>query len=408
MLEQSVLHGKVFCITQTATTLTSKTTSISDISFGPMRPIHLYVLSDNEVLVCDINRNDWYHYKRESVASELVLADRVRPASIPNVSQHFYYYGMAKYNDTNHLYFIKNVPSVTISDIPDINTFQIPITLQTLGYETLFEYPDELVDLLNDVPACYTDRYKRPIVHTADKTYPIPMDKVTTTVKDLPACAYPVVFDFKNTCYGIADLEPHHTEQDMEHFNSLDGYYVEDTPRGGKHKLIKIDAPDFKFRYSDGLEIINQSQATLYGINGTWLKDNPEPIDVTVYNVIGRVERTVVALLERPDVTEAVALLTQKANENLSAGRRIAKNQYMTDPDTSHGEYMVLWTLYQEDLLPYANQFDRQLLPWILEQYAMTIIEHREKHETMRHGLPYLVYLAAIIIEKRGGIDHYV
>ena len=173
-------------------------------------------------------------------------------------------------------------------------------------------------------------------------------------------------------------------------------------------KLIKIDAPDFKFRYSDGLEIINQSQATLYGINGTWLKDNPEPIDVTVYNVVGRVERTVVALLERPDVTEAVALLTQKANENLSAGRRIAKNQYMTDPNTSHGEYMVLWTLYQEDLLPYANQFDRQLLPWILEQYAMTIIEHREKHETMRQGLPYLVYLAAIIIEKRGGIDRYV
>ena len=408
MLEQSVLHGKVFCIRQTEKTLTSKAVSINEISFGPMRPIHLYVISDKEIFICDINKDDWYHYKGESGGFHLVLMEKTRPATIPNVTEHFYYYGKAKYKDEEHIYFIKNMPPVTMSDIPDVNMIQIPITLQALDYDMTFSYPDKLKEQLGDVLACYTDRYKRPIKHVKDATYPVPIENVTTKFRELTECNYPVVFNFRNTFYGIADLEPHHTEQDMEHFNSLDGYYIEDTPRGGKHKLVLIESSDFKFRYSDGLEIINQSQATLYGINGTWLEDDPKPIDVSVYNAVGHADHKVIAKLDRPDVTQEVMLLKEKAEENLSTGRQAANNFYRTDPDTSHGEFMVLWTLYQEDMLPYAKQFDRELLPWILEQYAMDIIEHREKHETMRMGLPYLVYLSAIIIEIRGGIDSYV
>ena len=400
MLEQSILHGKVYCVTQTETSLQTKAVALTDISFGPMRPIHLYVISDMEIFICDINKDDWYHYKSDSKTSILPLIDKIRPESIPQVTEHFYYYGQAKYKDEFHTYFIKNMPRVTISDIPDVNTVPFPITLQTLDYEETFTYPDRLRKELANIPACYTDRYKRPIKRTYDATYPISIDKVTTKFIELPMCTYPVVLNFANTIYGIADLEPHHTEEDITHFNSLDGYYVEDTPRGGKHKLVKIESPEFKFRYSDGLEIINQSQATLYGINGTWLNDNPNPIDVTVYKEVGHTEHEVIAALDRPNVEREVELLQKKAIENLSIGKQTAERLYRTDADVSHGEYMALWVLYRDDILPYAKQLDRSLLPWILERYAMDVIEHRSKHETMRHGLPYLVYLSAIIIER--------
>lgn len=400
MLEQSILHGKVYCVAQTETSLQTKAVPLTDISFGPIRPIHLYVISDMEIFICDISKDDWYHYKSDSKTSILPLIDKIRPKSIPQVTEHFYYYGQAKYKDKFHTYFIKNMPRVTISDIPDVNTIPFPITLQTLDYEETFSYPDQLRKELANIPACYTDRYKRPIKRTHDATYPISIDKVTTKFIELPMCTYPVVLNFANTIYGIADLEPHHTEEDIAHFNSLDGYYVEDTPRGGKHKLVKIKSPEFKFRYSDGLEIINQSQATLYGINGTWLNDNPNSIDVTVYKEVGHTEHEIIATLDRPNVEQEVELLRKKAIENLSIGKQTAERLYRTDADVSHGEYMVLWVLYRDDILPYSKQLDRNLLPWILEQYAMDVIEHRSKHETMRHGLPYLVYLSAIIIER--------
>ena len=58
MLEQSILHGKVYLITQTDTTLTSKPVAINEVYFGPMRPIDMYVISDTEIFICDKNRDE--------------------------------------------------------------------------------------------------------------------------------------------------------------------------------------------------------------------------------------------------------------------------------------------------------------------------------------------------------------
>lgn len=405
MLEQSTLHGRIFCSEISEKTIKSKTVAVGDIRFGPMRPIEIYRISDMEMWVFDKRQKNWYYYKGEYRSMELSLVTMINKTSmlpeLPKTS-FFYYYGKALLNkeENEQVYFIQNEPRVSYDKIPDINKMQMPLTLQALDYNQTFQYPETVKTLLINMPACYVDRYKRPIKQIYGRTYPIPMESVKTTWKDLKETTYPVVINFEKTPFAIADLEPDHTEDDRAHFNGLPGYYEEETPRGGRHKIVKIMDKSFKFRYSPGLEIINESQVTLYGINAKWITDNPEILDVSQYRTVGHEEHQVMALLERPDVSEVVEMLRQKAKDNLSTGSEIAAQLYRTDPDDSHGEYVALRTLFQQDIKPYAKQLKPDLLPWILEAYASEIITHRDKHETMRQGLPYLVYLAAIIIGK--------
>lgn len=404
LLEQSTLHGRIFYSKIAGKAIASKPADITSIQFGPMRAVELYPLSDNEMWVQDKQRDDWYHYL--GTDGNLVLDSYQKGKhAIPDTltgNRFCYYYGLACYDNIEQLYFVQNKPVVTIDNIPDIQTIQIPLTLQKMDYEQVFHYPDEIKQFLATLPACYVDRYKRPIKTMQGRTYPISMETVKTTWKELPDTTYPVVIDFKNSPYGIVDLEPEHTKEDLEHFISIPGFYEEETVRGGKHKVVLLESDIFKFRYSPGLEIINQSQVTLYGIHGKWLTDHPQALDVTNYKTVGHIEHTPIAKLERPDITKELKLLQQKAEENLSMGKDIAKKLYANDMDTSHGEFMALWTLYEQDIAPYATQFPTELLPWILEAYASDVILHRDKHETLRNGLPYLVHLSDIIIDRKG------
>ena len=358
----------------------------------------------------DPNRNIWYQYcQKGGTEGELTLqwtgAKEDCPVSEPG-QKFFYYYGLALYQDPrtgesrSHLYFVQNEPPVTYEGIPDTKTIRIPPTLQKLDYIQVFTYPEPVAALLSDVPSAYVDRFKRPVIRRNGRTYPVSMEKVETKWKDLPETTYPKVVDFSRTPYAVADLEPEHTEEDLREFESLPGYYEEETPRGGKHKLLRVDTDQFKVRYSKGLEIINQSQVTLYGIHGTWLCDDPPLADLSPYREIGHGTHAVRAALTRPDVSEEVRLLQRKAEENVSTARVVAERQCRMDPDDSHGEYVALRTLYRCDIHPYAKQFDPERLPWITEAYSRESIPHRDKHETLRNGLPYLVYLAAIIIER--------
>lgn len=415
MLEQSALHGRIFRSDLMGKTLVSKPVPLDTIQFGPMRPVQIYRISDKELWVQDKHKGDWYHYLGSFGSLDLPLVgtyprEKIRISDYISGDGFFYYYGKALCDAKNagsrngkkveQLYFVQNEPPVSYAGIPDVNRIQIPLTLQTLDYDRSFHYPEKIKTLLEGIPACYVDRYKRPIKQAYGRTYPIAMEQVKTTWKELPETTYPVVVDFGKTSYAVADLEPEHTSDDLAHFMSLPGFYEEETPRGGKHKVVRIDSDSFKFRYSPGLEIINQSQVTLYGIGAKWLKDDPENLDITAYHKIGHTEHQVFAVLERPDVSDAVKAIRRKAEENLSMGVEAASQLYRTDPDESHGEFVALRTLYKQDIKPYANQFPSGLLPWILESYASDVITHREKHETMRSGLPYLVYLAAIIIGK--------
>lgn len=411
MLEQSTLHGRIFCSEVLEKTLKSKPIPVTDIKFGPMRPVQIYRISDMEMWVQDKRQGDWYHYCGKYGEKDLHLKQDEN-TMLPDIKGNdgfFYYYGKALCTTRDgengkktieEPYFIQNAPTVDYDGIPDTDWMQMPLTMQAIDYDRVFRYPKEVKTLLSNIPACYVDRYKRPVKRVHGRTYPIPMEKVKTTWDDLGEGSYPVVVDFSKTAMAVADLEPVHTEEDLAHFNSLPGYYEEETPRGGKHKIIKVTDNSFKFRYSKGLEIINQSQVTLYGIHAKWLGDDPKVVDVSGYSTVGHKEHQVVARLERPDISEAVECLRRKASENLSTGTEIAARLYRTDPDDSHGEYAALRALYEQDIKPYAIQFKPDLLPWILEGYASNIITHRDKHETLRQGLPYLVYLAAIIIGK--------
>lgn len=189
-------------------------------------------------------------------------------AWIHQENQFFYYYGQAQWKDArtgdciSDAYYVQNIPTVTCDNIPDIQTMEVPLTLQKLDYGQTFTYPEELNQLLGNLSASYTDRYKRPIQRKFGRTYPIAMEKVTTTWKDLPVSTYPKVVNLSNTFFAVLDLEPDHTQEDLEEFQKMPGFYEEETPKGGKHKLIAINSKVFKFRFSKGLELINESMVT--------------------------------------------------------------------------------------------------------------------------------------------------
>lgn len=415
MFEQSALHGILYRSEKQERSIASQTVSLNDMTFGPMRSIHIYPHSDQEFLVYHLQGQTWYHYQSLQQGQTPKLQQIYTNEQLPPAfqawtcqeNQFFYYYGQAQWKDPrtgaciSDAYYVQNSPTVTSETIPDIQTMELPLTLQKLDYTQTFTYPEELNQLLGNLSAAYTDRYKRPIQRKRGRTYPIAMEKVTTTWKDLPASTYPKVVNLSNTFFAVLDLEPDHTEEDLDEFQKMPGFYEEETPKGGKHKLIAVNSSVFKFRFSKGLELINESMVTFYGIRGTWITKNPIVADIRAYQPIGHTTRQITTRLERPDVTEAVQALQQKAAENMSMLDIKISEIYRTDTDNSHADFVALVTIYHSDIKPYELNFERTQLPWIMEAYAKPWIPHREKHETMRNGLPYLVYLSSIIIQER-------
>lgn len=415
MFEQSALHGILYRSEKQERSIASQTVSLSDMTFGPMRSIYIYPHSDQEFLVYHLQGQTWYHYQSLQIGQRPQLQKTYTKEQLPaefqawihQENQFFYYYGQAQWKDArtgdciSDAYYVQNIPTVTCDNIPDIQTMELPLTLQKLDYGQTFTYPEELNQLLGNLSASYTDRYKRPIQRKFGRTYPIAMEKVTTTWKDLPVSTYPKVVNLSNTFFAVLDLEPDHTQEDLEEFQKMPGFYEEETPKGGKHKLIAINSKVFKFRFSKGLELINESMVTFYGIHGTWITSNPFVADLESYQPVGHTTRQVTTLLERPDVSDIVQALQKKAAENISMLDLKISEIYRTDPDNSHADFVALVTIYHSDMKPYELEFDKTQLPWIVEAYAKPLIPHREKHETMRNGLPYLVYLASIIIQER-------
>lgn len=408
MWEQSFLHGRLFHGQLGEKSVKTEPVSWDSLSFGPMRLIRIGYISDREVWVSGRTDNHWYHYTGDSGHLPLV-GEQDKDPDLPACFT--YYYGRAKdgsgaWGD----YFVQNVPPVTETEIPDIHSFEIPLTLQAMDYDRTFSYPPEIKDLLSAFPACYVDRYKRPVQRARGRTYPVAMEKVSTYWRDLPETSYPVVVSLKDSPFAVADLEPEHTPNEKAYFDSLPGWYVERTIRGGYHKLVGCDTKQYKYRRSKNLELLNETQSTFYGIDAEWLSDKPEPLDLTGWEPVGnsgtnavRPDIPVTARKERPDVERLVWQLRKKADERVSTARARAEALYRADEDLSHGEYAALRALYEQDVAPYRKQIAPDLLPWVLEAYAEGIIPYREKHGTMRQGLPYLVYLGAVIIERKDG-----
>ena len=402
MLEQTKRNGPVYETEPGEKSVLNRPADTSKWKFGPYLPITLYIENENSVWMKDEAHGGWFHY--EGPEDAMKLAGRQETYE-PAGDGFFYRYGMAV-NEEGKVtpYYVQDELFCENSPTPDIQKFVLPFSLRPLSYDRVFTYPEELKNLLKDLPAAYADRYKRPIKRVNGRTYPISLGKDGVPWADLPEARYPVVVDLSGVPFAVLDLEPEHTKDELAVFNSIMGYYEEKTPREGRHKLVSLDNPAFKFRYGTGLELINNGMATFYGIMGVWFVSHPKPMPTEGFIPSGAGKAVLPPVsppVEEERLLHKLDLLDPWWRDPLSTIQE--RNKW--DRDNSRREFHTFKDIYREILLPLRNEFPEELFPWLMAACGRDIIEPREKHKTMRQGLPYLVYQAARAYEmwKDGG-----
>ena len=132
------------------------------------------------------------------------------------------------------------------------------------------------------------------------------------------------------------------------------------------------------------------------------LSSNPLPMKTEGFKPVGHIARTIKA----SDMPEEIKLLLAKLETytgDMESVKIRIRDKHSGNTDNSNREFNMLLDLYKAALMPYRHEFPEEALPWMLASYAGDIIEPREKHATQRNGLPYLVYLSAIICERKEG-----
>lgn len=399
MLEQTKKNGRVFDVQPGIKSVLSKPAKIPKFEFGPYRPITVYRVDDYEMWVKDEAHGDWYHYKGDSYPLALVARENNHEEPVPGS---FYLYGVAGQGDILVPYFVQDTPYVQKHIIPDIQAMEMPFSMRSLDYGRIFTYPQGLKDLLGDCPVAYADHFKRPIIRSQGHTYPISLAKQSFKWSELPDSCYPVVADLSGTHFAVLDLEPTRTTEEDMVYESIMGYYEEDTIRGGRHKLVRLDDPTFKFRYGSGLELIANGMITFYGINGVMLSSNPSPMKTTGFAPVGHVAR-MIKPMDAPEEIKPLLIKLESYTGDLYKTKIQIRDKHSLNTDNSNREFNMLLDLYRAAIVPHRHEFTDESLPWLLAACASDMIEPREKHATQRNGLPYLVYLSAIICEKKEG-----
>lgn len=399
MLEQTKMNGRVYNVQPGEKSVLSRPAVIPEFEFGPYRPITVHRINDYEMWVKDEAHGDWYHYKGDTYPLTLVSRENVHNEQTPGS---FYLYGVAGQGNILVPYFVQDTPYVQKHIIPDIQVMEMPFSMRSLDYGRVFTYPDGLKELLEDCPVAYADRYKRPIIRSQGHTYPISLAKQSFKWSELSDSCYPIVADLSGTHFAVLDLEPTRTKDEDMVYESIMGYYEEDTIRGGRHKLVRLDDPTFKFRYGKGLELVANGMITFYGINGVMLSSNPEPMQTTGFAPVGHVARTIKPM-DTPSEIDSLLVKLKMYTGDLQMIKMQIKDKHRLNTDNSNREFNILLDIYRVAIAPYRHEFPEESLPWMLAASAYDIIDPREKHATQRNGLPYLVYLSAIICEKKEG-----
>lgn len=421
MLEQSKRDGPLYysqeVIEKGKRKLISKPIVLHILKFGPPTKVIIHLNASTKKVLLEVLKDDslypeYYLYSQTKFCKKLNLTED----DTIDDETYAYYYGIAQIKGDKTPYLLKDEPPITISDVPTFDTFQLPPVLSGYPYKQAFKYIPELTDLIGHLKATYTDRYKRPLNPTAikhRKYFPMIIDNTTTKFKDLcnSNLPFPIVVILNNISanaqFGCIDLEPSHTDDDLELANSFDAYYVEDTPRGGKHYLIRVkpDEKSYKYRLTPNIEAQIQCQITIYGINGKILNPQPEITDLSQYKQVGHKTNPIVSIDDRPDGIKFAAEIEDNVNELIEANEKLgstgaeqAKRAYIYDDDDSHADFTALARLYRLNIKPLKENFTDDELPWLLASYAARIIPPRAKHSDARNGVPYLVYLADKII----------
>lgn len=394
MIEQSKRNGPVY-YSEAGEKLISKKIPIPDIKFG--KPIEvLFRQKDNIIEVEPIG-----------AGYSLIYLNGQYIDKGPSSPRGFRYLaGIAEYEEKKTPYFIQNTPPVTLEDTLDIYNMMLPVSLTGYSYQQTFVFPEELLPISGDLPATYVDYYKRPMnpeLLTSGVYIPIGIDMVKTTVSEIARIPrnFPIVVNLVGTDYAVIDLEPGYTEDDLQEAESYSYIYKEDTVRGGKHYLIRTTEKGFKYRASKHLEIINRTMCTFYGINGTVVDLNAPAVSFEDRNY-EEVGRQSVTLKEAPEGVREVVVSLKDINLNRPTLGKV-RTAYELDSDKSHADYMALRTIFYDDIYTHVPEIiaygmTKEDLPWVLAEYGGGMIPYREKHDTERRGCPYLVYVAAAVL----------
>lgn len=423
MLEQTTRNGQLYLSQIVNGKLKSRRVELSQVVFGPSQPLRLF-----------FKTQDHYCVVKGRTGYVFVDGNFVKTVDNPMVlgEVYEYYYGRCRIENVECNYLTVNRPTTTCDLVADVVDFKLPTSFTGYPYDQTFSYPQELVDLLGHLPATYVDAHKRPLNYESmqqGRYFPISIDKINTRLPQLSGYDnFPVVVNLKNSRFAVIDMEPGYTPEDSALIDMSRVIYEEETPRGGKHFLVYSDDGAFKRRVTPRLEIITQTMMTFYGINAVWHGSDKEVYDTEVYSEVGGPTETKVSKTAPQHVQE----MAERLLENIKVidagvpgigkgdtfGHQMATTGYREHShDPSTADFAALAALYRYDLQPLFKprklstrqraikeacaelKVTVEELPWLLAEYSTNVIPHRDKHDTDRLGIPYLVYVAAKVIE---------
>lgn len=327
-----------------------------------------------------------------------------------NLNGEPYYFGLALVDGVTYPYYVKDMPTPTVNLPVQLELMEPPHTWTGFPYEQTFSLLPELVEILKDIPATYVDRYKRPLnaaLVDRHRYYPKTVKESGYTLGQLrQGTHFPCVIDLNQSSvdgvkFGILDLEPGYTDTDLEWLQSFDIIYEEETPRGGKHFLFKHTSDRYKYRLTPNLEILTNTLVTLYGINGRIINLNAQPskLDDSLAVDYNPIE----VVTAESDVNQIVEWLLARNKGGLGRSNMQRRYERESQVDMSSAEFNAMRHLYVREIKMFESMMTESDVPWVLGEYARHVLPYREKHDSLRKGIPYIVYTAqkVILFEKK-------
>lgn len=380
--------------------LINKPIEISDLTFHAPIMVTMYALDDMTYLQPEDSKKV-YTFRNN------IFCGFLKPSENKKYYRYEFYVGIVKYGSEYLPYWSIDKPEhIQTPSTINFTKIMLPPMYTGLKYDMNFEYNQKLINILNEYQASLVDQFKRPLNVNGIKRhqyYPGKLADSTAVVKDIVGLSntLPIVVNLESKNEGLAclDLEPHFTEKELNKAESFDYYYVEETPRGGRHYLIKAKQKDaYKFRISKHLEVQVNAPITWYGINGRWKKDKVELSDLSEYKEVGH-ESSTFDETENPEKAQIIAKAYCEFFK-YTGSRIYALSIYHKTDDLSYADFTAMARLYHRDIQFNVLQYPRDLQVWILADYASLILPHRAKHDELRLGVPYLTYLANKIVTK--------
>lgn len=401
--------------------LTKSLVDLYHTEFTKAYHIKLYQKQGNYCLVIN---NQVYHYLNRFFCSMMPLAI-FNEQFLPQSQQEDYYLSYAKLGADEVFAWTKEPMTTTDEQLPvDWRQVKFPPRLVGYSYDLLFSWRPELINLLGKYQATFIDRFKRPLDFRAYEDslfYPGDLAKQPYNFKKITSqkpALFPIAVNLASRHEGLAclDLEPHFTSADLALANSFDAYYVEETPHGGRHYLVKVTNPDaYKYRLTEHLEVQVNTGITFYGLAGRFLKYEVQACDLSKYQEIKH----------RKHVVDEITKLVQAASDDPAIGNCLAKcsdrfggrkqheemigQYYENSTDRSYSDFLALTKVWYHEVRHCAHDLDQRQAPIALGLFGYEVLPYRFKFDELRTDLSYLSYIGQSIVggDKQRQLKYY-